>query len=299
MSLIDGKLAEQLQRELVPLKETAGGSSANSLANIALLGGKTQFFGVTSNDMPGKNFNESLRKIGVEVANHENTHEEGSGQSYVLVTPDGERTMLTHLGSSDNITERDLDLDSLKQTKIFFVQTYVINEMETLTMLKNAFATVHDYQGVNALALSSAFMVKKNKQAIKQLLPKTDILIGNKDEFATLFGSSSTKNLIALAQKQNFISVITLGKAGAVVVLKKNIIWVQPPKIEKLVDTIGAGDAFAGGFLYAYTQGYALEKCAQHGSFMAGLVLSQIGGRPAGDDNDKLSIARFRQMVNS
>ncbi len=295
MTLIDKKTAALLSSSLKPVKSVAGGSSANSLADISFLGGTGAFIGITSDDEHGRKFNQGLRDLGIKVISKVKPHKENSGQSYILVTPDGNRTMLTYLGSSGDFTAEDINIEDIITARVFYVQNYIVNAEHTMPVLMNSFEKVHENGGLNAFTLSSAFLVKKNKAEILKLLPHMDIIFGNDDEFKQLYDVENIEDV--KNYDSSAIKVVTLGEKGAVIFINNQRIFIPPPKVGKIVDTIGAGDAFAGGFLYAFTHGYDLKQCGQYGSQMAGLVLTHLGGRPLGNDKDKKAIAHFEKLI--
>jgi sugar/nucleoside kinase (ribokinase family) len=295
MTLIDKKTALLLSNSLTPVKSVAGGSSANSLADLSFLGGTATFIGITSEDEHGRKFNQGLSDLGITVISKVKPHVENSGQSYILVTPDGNRTMLTYLGSSGDFSAKDINIEDIITSKVFYVQNYIINPEHTMPVLLDSFDKMHESGGLNAFALSSVFMVKKNKAEILKLLPHMDIIFGNDDEFKQLYDLDNIEDI--KNYHSSAIKVVTMGAKGALIFTKQRRIFIPPPKVTKIVDTIGAGDAFAGGFLYAFTHGYDLKKCGQYGSQMAGLVLTHLGGRPLGDAKDKKSIALFKDLI--
>lgn len=295
MTLIDKKTAALLSNSLTPVKSVAGGSSANSLADLSFLGGTGAFIGITSYDEHGRKFNQGLRDLGIEVISHEKPHEENSGQSYILVTPDGNRTMLTYLGSSGNFAAEDINIKDIVTAKVFYVQNYIVNAEHTMPVLLDNLEKMHESGGLNAFALSSVFIVKKNKTEILKLLPHMDIILGNDEEFKQLYGVENIEDV--KNYNTSAIKVLTLGAKGAIIFTNQRRIFIPPPKVAKIVDAIGAGDAFAGGFLYAFTHGYDLKKCGQYGSQMAGLVLTHLGGRPLGDAKDETAIAKFKDLI--
>ncbi len=278
MTLIDEDIATKMQ-SLTPTKVSAGGAAANSVANISTMGGKTGFLGTVSDDHAGHQFNASLKNIEVDHLNHPKSFDEPSGKSYIFITPDADRTMFTYIGSADNITHDDVDYDVLSEYKVLFTEAFLWDNGEMTEVVKKAFANQHQHGGLNAFTLSAEFIVNKHREDFIDLLPEIDILFGNEGEFKALFASKDTSEVIKKLQKFNTISVITLGKKGAAIILKENVIYVSAPKVKKLVDATGAGDAFAAGFLYGFTHGKSLKECGEIGAQAAGKVLGQLGAR--------------------
>lgn len=283
MILIDKAEAEKLSKEIVANKEFAGGSSANSVANIQFLGGETAFLGITDQDKAGYKFNQSLEQLGVKVLNQPKKLSGSSGQCFILVTPDGERTMLTHLGVSNDFTESDINYSVIKDSKIVLLQAYLLDSGQTTNLVEKVVDFARANNTLTALALSSVFKVNKQKNEIFKLLPKIDILIGNEKEFEALFDENNTIHIINKLKNMHLTSLFTMSGKGAFVVNKKNVIYVPAPLVDNMVDQTGAGDAFAGGFLYGFTHGYSLQDAAKIGSGAAKSILGKVGGRPSED----------------
>ncbi len=278
MTLINEDVATKMQ-SLKPTKVSAGGAAANSVANISALGGKSGFLGTVSNDEVGHQFNHSLRNINVEHLNQPKNLDEPSGKSYIFITPDADRTMFTYIGSADNITHDDINYDALEEYKILFTEAFLWDNAEMTDVVKTSFKKMHEHGGLNAFTLSAEFVVKKNREDLLQLMSDIDILFGNDGEYKALFAQNDISKVIKELQKYKSVSVITLGKKGAVIVLKDNVIHISPPRVKKLKDATGAGDAFAAGFLYGFTHGKSLKECGEIGAYTAGRVLSQLGAR--------------------
>ncbi len=278
MTLIDEDVATRMQ-SLTPTKVSAGGAAANSVANISTMGGKTGFLGTVSDDHAGHQFNASLKNIEVDHLNHPKSFDEPSGKSYIFITPDADRTMFTYIGSADNITHDDVDYDVLSEYKVLFTEAFLWDNGEMTEVVKKAFANQHQHGGLNAFTLSAEFVVKKNREDLLELMKEIDILFGNESEYKALFDTDNLNQVIKKLQSYKTISVVTLGKKGAMIVLKEYVIHISSPKVKKLVDATGAGDAFAAGFLYGFTHGKSLKECGEIGAHAAGKVLGQLGAR--------------------
>ncbi len=278
MTLIDEDVAVKMQ-SLKPLKVAAGGAAANSVANISIMGGKSGFLGTVSNDQTGKDFNESLKNVDVSHVNNPKDFDESSGKSYIFITPDADRTMFTYIGSADNITHSDINYEALGEYKVLFTEAFLWDKGEMTDVVKKSFKTMHEQGGLNAFTLSAEFIVRKHREDFLELMPQIDILFGNESEFKALFDSANLHTIITQLKKFNTISVITLGKKGAVIVLKENVIYISAPKVKKVVDATGAGDAFAAGFLYGFTHNKGLKESGDMGAELAGKILGQLGAR--------------------
>jgi sugar/nucleoside kinase (ribokinase family) len=264
---------------LKPHKVAAGGAAANSVANIAILGGKSGFLGTVSQDQTGRDFNQSLQSIDVAHINEPKDFTEPTGKSYIFITPDADRTMFTYIGSSDNITHADINYEALGEYKVLFTEAFLWDQGEMSEVVKKSFITMRQQGGFNALTLSAEFVVRKYREDFIALLPQIDILFGNESEFQALLDSNNLQTIIKKLQQFNTISVMTLGKKGAVVVLKENVIYISAPKVKKVLDATGAGDAFAAGFLYGFTHNKSLKESGQMGAELAGRILGRLGAR--------------------
>jgi sugar/nucleoside kinase (ribokinase family) len=278
MTLIDEDVAIKMQ-SLKPTKVGAGGAAANSVANISIMGGKAGFLGTVSNDQTGQDFNQSLKKLNIAHINDPKEFDEISGKSYIFITPDADRTMFTYIGSADNITHDDVKYDALDEYKVLFTEAFLWDRGEMSDVVKKSFATMRGRGGLNAFTLSAEFVVKKYREDLLDLMSHIDVLFGNESEYKALFATNNLPAVIKQLQKFDTVSVMTLGKDGAMIILKENVIFVPAPKIKKVVDATGAGDAFAAGFLYGFTHGKSLKECGRLGAQMAGRVIGQIGAR--------------------
>ena len=283
MTLIDEETAQKLSKEMVANKEFAGGSSANSVASIQSIGGKAAFLGVTDQDEAGYKFNKSLEEIGVKVLNQPKKMTKASGQCFVFVTPDGNRTMLTYLGASNDFIESDIDYEAIKESKVLLLQAYLLDNGKTSSLVNKIISFAKANNTLVAFALSSVFKVNKHSTEIQRLLPKVDILIGNEKEFEALFAENNTTLVLSKLKNMHFTSVFTMSNKGAFLVHKKNVIYIAAPEVDKIIDQTGAGDAFAGGFLYGFTHGYSLIDAAKLGVGSAKNVLIKVGARPSKD----------------
>lgn len=278
MTLISKEQFYKLNSPAKTYIEYAGGSSANTLAFLASAGMKTIFIGTVSNDKEGNKFIQSLKKAGVEFAGFKKNLPDPTGQSHIFITEDGKRTMLTLLGSSDNFSPNDIDLSLLADTKIFFSQAYIIGNKERNNLLKSMLIKTKDNGGINILGLSSAFIVKKKLNALLNLIPYIDVIIGNHLEFESLYKTDTLDEVLTMASSNNKLNIITLGEKGAYIIYKNKKILVPAHKVD-VIDTTGAGDTFAGGFIYGILNNMPLKECGAIGAYAAADVVQKIGAR--------------------
>ena len=258
---------------------SAGGSVANTISMVANLGNKCAFVGRRKNDNQGKLFSESMSASNIILPNSEVEVGEPSSTCLVMITPNGERTMLTYLGASKNLSMNDIDLSLIEKSKIVYLEGYLFDLPEA----KRLFYSLADKQeelGFEfALSLSDPFCVTRHKEDFLKLLDKkVKIVFSNQDEIETLFSCSVEKALINSSNKI-LINISTLGEKGSIVCANGNLIKKDSFSVE-VKDTTGAGDSFAAGFFHGYINNLSLDKCAEVGNFCASETVKVIGARP-------------------
>ena len=246
---------------------------------VANLGNRCAFIGRRKNDTQGKLFSESMSYSNILLPNSEVEFGKASSTCLVMITPNGERTMLTYLGASTNLTEEDVDLALIENSKIVYLEGYLFDLPEA----KKLFFTLADKQeelGFEfALSLSDPFCVTRHKEDFLKLLDKkVKIVFSNQEEIETLFSCTVEKALINSSDKI-LINISTLGEKGAMVYSNGNLIKKDSFSVE-VKDTTGAGDSFAAGFLHGYINNFPLDKCAEVGNFCASETVKVIGARP-------------------
>lgn len=278
MTLISKEQLNRINTSTKPYMEYAGGSSANTLAFLASTGMEALFIGTVSNDKEGNKFIQSLKKVGVTFAGFKKELQELTGQARIFITGNGERTMLTFLGSAYQFYPPEIDLSLFADTKIFFTQAYILRDKERNNLLKSIFIKTRENGGINILALSSALTVKNNLNALQNLIPHIDVLMGNDTEFKSLYKTDSLSDTLNMISLNNKLNVITLGEKGAYIIYKTRRIFVHAHKVD-VIDTTGAGDIFAGGFIYGILNDMPLKECGSIGAHAASAVVKKIGAR--------------------
>lgn len=260
----------------------AGGSAANALRGFALLGGKCSYSSMIGDDFLGKRLSSRLDELG--IGNFLAKSKTSTGSCIVMVSPDGERTMNTHLGACRHYTANDLPLEEIKKAKIFFTTGYMWDTPEQIEAVQKGIKFAKESGSIVALDVADPFVISRSKDYFNKLIKDKmiDILFANEEESKMLCGKTdadAAKHLSGLVE----CVVVKAGSRGAFIGSPEGIIPVKayPPK--KVVDTTGAGDMFAGGFLYGISQGLSLEQCGLTGSIMASDVIAQIGVRLSGD----------------
>tara|TARA_B100000161_G_C33550121_1_gene414977 strand:- start:917 stop:1915 length:999 start_codon:yes stop_codon:yes gene_type:complete len=274
---------------------SAGGSVANTISMVANLGNKCAFVGRRKNDNQGKLFSESMSASNIILPNSEVEVGEPSSTCLVMITPNGERTMLTYLGASKNLSMNDIDLSLIEKSKIVYLEGYLFDLPEA----KRLFYSLADKQeelGFEfALSLSDPFCVTRHKEDFLKLLDKkVKIVFSNQDEIETLFSCSVEKALINSSNKI-LINISTLGEKGSIVCANGNLIKKDSFSVE-VKDTTGAGDSFAAGFFHGYINNLSLDKCAEVGNFCASETVKVIGARP--DVNIKELLSKNNILKN-
>jgi len=281
MSLIDEDTAQKLS-QLTPEKITSGGSVGNTIATIAQMGGKTAFIGKVGHDDFGHQFISEIEKSGVEFIG-KNSYDKLSAKSFVLVTPDAERTMCTFLGCASEIDASFIDEKHFANASYLYLEGYLWDREETISALKKAIEVAKKHHLKIAFSLSDAFCVSRHRRDFLELIAKDlDILFANENEVLELI----SKERFSLEFLSNFfsknkklIAVVTRGQKGCVIFQNEKALEVETQIIEDITDTTGAGDAFAAGFLHGLSNGYDLEKCALLGNSLAGKIIQKFGAR--------------------
>jgi sugar/nucleoside kinase (ribokinase family) len=257
-------------------KTIAGGSVANSIVGISQLGDKTGFIGKISNDEFGNKYEEGLRKENVEYFYTKKEEELPTGTCLILVTPDSERTMCTFLGIAGNISENDVNVDTIKNSQLIFLEGYLWDEGDP----KKAFDKAIGYADKVAMSLSDQFCVERHRPHFLNLVKnKLDIVFANEREITTLIEAKKFNEVVDFSKKLNKLIVITRGEQGAVAINGGKIYENEVQKNLKIKDLTGAGDLFAAGFLHGYINNLSMEKCLAKGTEMASKVIQQIGAR--------------------
>ena len=282
MTLIDEFRATELLKALTgALHQVAGGSAANSMAGLASLGGKGLFLGKVSDDRLGKEFAESMRATGVTFHNGISTTNASTASSIIAVTPDGQRSMNTFLGACREMVPEDVEEKQIARARILYIEGYLWDEDKAKQASRKAIAAIKGAGGRVALTLSDAFCVGRFRDEFLQLLDKdVNILFANEDEAMALFEAEDFAAVVKAAQTWGGIAALTRSAKGCVVVEGGVVHEIPAAPVAKVIDTTGAGDQFAAGFLYGLTHGKGLADCGRLGALAAAEVISHYGARP-------------------
>ena len=280
MTLIEPDRAEQLYAAMGPGIELSGGSAANTIAGVASFGGRSAYMGRVFDDQLGAVFAHDLRAQGVIFNNKPAIEGPPTGRCLIVVTPDAHRTMNTCLGASAFFGPGDVDADLVRRGQVTFLEGYLFDRPESQEAYWVASKYAHEADRKVALTLSDLFCVERHHDAFLPLVrERIDILFANEAEACALWGCDEVGAAVERARAEVAIACITLSEKGSVVVAGAETYEIPAQPVE-VVDTTGAGDLYAAGFLYGYTAGRPLDECGRLGSLAAAEVISHIGARP-------------------
>ena len=284
MSLIDAPTAERLYAVMGPGVEASGGSAANTIAGIAALGGKTAYIGKVADDQLGKVFTHDIRAVGVSYTTPPLKGGLPTARCLIFGTPDAQRTMQTFLGATSQLNPEDVDMNAIKASKVLYLEGYLWDQPQAKKAMREA-AVEAKRAGVKvALTLSDSFCVARFRDEFKELIKNhVDILFANESEILSLYEVTDFDAALQAVRKDAEIAALTRSEKGSVVVNGDEVHVIDAVKGVKVVDTTGAGDAYAAGFLYAFTQGRNLATCGRLGGVMAAEVISHMGPRVEAD----------------
>lgn len=281
MMLIDEARAETLYAAMGPGVEVSGGSCGNTMAGIASLGGKGAYFGKVKKDQLGEVFTHDLRSIGVAFDTPQATQGPATARCLILVTPDAQRTMNTYLGACTGLGPGDIDTKVVAAAQVTYVEGYLWDEPEAKKAVLKAFDAAHAAGRLVSITLSDSFCVDRYRDEFRDLVRnKIDILFGNEAEIKSLYQVDTFEQALEATRKEAKIAALTRSEKGSVVIKGGETHAVPAAPIAKLVDTTGAGDLYASGFLYGFTRGKPLAECARLGGIAAAEIISHVGPRP-------------------
>ena len=284
MRLIDAGTATALYAAMGPGREISGGSAANTAAGIAAMGGRPAFVGRVAQDQLGDVFAHDIRASGVGFDTPRLADGTPTGRCLVLVTPDGERTMNTFLGAAQELSVADLDPAMVADAQVLYLEGYLWDPPGARAAMREA-ATVARAAGRKvALTLSDLFCVDRHRDDFRAMLNHhVDIVFGNEHEVCSLYETAHIDAAMDELARTADIAVVTRSEAGAVVLANGERIAVPAEPAAQVIDSTGAGDLFAAGFLAGYTQGRELGDCARQGALAAAEIISHYGARPEAD----------------
>jgi sugar/nucleoside kinase (ribokinase family) len=282
MNLIDTERAELLYSHMGPAIEASGGSAGNTAAGIASLGGKAAFFGKVAKDQLGDIYYHDIRAQGVAFDTRPLEKHPPTARSMIFVTPDGERSMNTYLGACVELGPEDVEEDKARGAKVTYFEGYLWDPPRAKEAIRLTARHAHAAGRQVSMTLSDSFCVDRYRDEFLDLMRSgtVDIVFANSHEIKSLYQTSSFEEALAQIRKDCKIAAVTRSEKGSVIVRGDETFVIEATKIREVVDTTGAGDLYAAGFLFGYTMGLDLKVCGDLGSLAAGLVIQQIGPRP-------------------
>tara|TARA_Y100001958_G_C21203799_1_gene530131 strand:- start:193 stop:1122 length:930 start_codon:yes stop_codon:yes gene_type:complete len=274
--ILDENQFTKLLSNLKIEKTVSGGSVANSVVGLSQLGNDVGFIGKISDDNLGEKYEKGLKKENVKFFYNKKKEKLPTGTCLILVTPDSERTMCTFLGTAGQINENDIDLKSIKQSDIVFLEGYLWDEGEPQKAFNKAITNANKI----AMSLSDQFCVDRHKTSFLDLVKeKLDITFANEGEIMSLINAKNFNEVIAFAKETQKQLVITRGEKGAISIKNNEISEINAKKNLKIIDLTGAGDLFAAGYLNGYINNLSEAKCLEEGNELSARVIQQIGAR--------------------
>ena len=281
MTLIETDRAVELYDALETAVEMSGGSAANTMCGVASLGGSAAYIGKVNGDDLGEVFGHDLRAVGVAFRGRSHGIPTPTGRCVIVVTPDAERTMNTYLGVSSFLGIDDIDDEAVAAGKVLYMEGYLFDRDDAKAAFRHAARIAHRNDRLVSLTLSDSFCVDRHRADFHSLVrDDVDILFGNEEELLALYEVESFDQAIDTVRGECAMTAITRGASGCVIVTPDEMIEVPAVPVESVLDTTGAGDLFAAGFLHALTSGLDLAACGHRGSIAASEVISHVGPRP-------------------
>jgi sugar/nucleoside kinase (ribokinase family) len=282
MALIDEARAASIYRDMGPATEMSGGSAANTIVGIANLGARAAYVGKVKDDQIGRLYAHDIRAAGVAFETAPAPGGPATGCSYILVTPDGERTMNTYLGAAQDLTPADIDDAQIAASAIVYLEGYLWDPASAKEAFVKASTIAHGAGRQVALTMSDSFCVDRYRDEFLGLMRNgtADLIFANEAELRSLYQTQDFDSALTQLRNDVKLGVVTRSEKGCVVASSEGVISVPAFPIQKLVDTTGAGDLFAAGFLFGLVRGAGYEKAGMLGGLAAAEVIQHIGARP-------------------
>lgn len=281
MNLIDEDRAELLYADMGQAIEVSGGSAGNTAAGVASLGGSAAYFGKVKADQLGDIYRHDMRAQGVLFDSVPASSGPATARSFILVTPDGERTMNTYLGACVNLTRDDIDPRLVAGSKVTYLEGYLWDRPEAKEAFKFAAAVARSSGRMTSITLSDSFCVERHRASFLDLIRSDiNIVFANETELKSLYQTQNFDGAIQAIRQDCEIAVVTRSAAGCVIVKNDKTHEIPAYPVSRVIDVTGAGDLFAAGFLFGFTRHMTLPECARLGALSAAEVISHIGARP-------------------
>lgn len=281
MSLIDEKRAVELYAMMPSPMEMSGGSAGNTIAGLASFGGRGAYIGKVAQDPLGEAFRNDMKSMGVIYETQPIIIGAKTGLCLVMVSDDGERTMNTYLGAGLHLSPEDIDADLISSAAITYLEGYMFDPQHAKQAFSIAAEIAHAAGRLISMTLSDAFCVERHRDDFQAFVEQnTNILFANETEITALYKTNTFEEAVKIIADKCDIAVLTRGAEGSVIVSDGEIIEIKAEPISKVVDTTGAGDQYAAGFLYGLARDMPLKTCGRLGSLAAAEVISHMGPRP-------------------
>ena len=286
MRLIDAEEATRLYDHMGPAREISGGSAGNTAAGVAMLGGRAGFVGQVAADQLGEVYAHDIQSVGVEFTTPKSDPDAApTARCLVLVTPDAQRTMNTFLGAAQNLEPDSIDADQVRSASIIYLEGYLWDPETPRAAMERAIDIAREAGGKVAFTLSDSFCIDRHRDGFNNLIDsgRIDILFANEAEILSLTGEAGFDDAVAKAAARVPLLVVTRSEKGALAVESGSRVEVAAEPVDQIVDTTGAGDLFAAGFLTGHAQGRSIEQSLRMGAIAAAEVISHYGARPEAD----------------
>jgi sugar/nucleoside kinase (ribokinase family) len=283
MRLIDEAEAERLYDAMGPATIICGGSVANSIVGVASFGGRGAYIGKVRADEVGRHFTHDIRAVGVDFKTAPAQDGPATARSFILVTPDGERTMNTYLGACQNLGPENVDPETVRASAYVYLEGYLWDRDQAKDAFRRAGEIAHAAGRKVALTLSDSFCVDRFRDEFLGLIRSgtLDILFANTHELHSLYQTADLDTALAALRDEDILAFVTRSEEGCLVVTREETHAVPASPIDRLVDTTGAGDLFAAGALYGLARGFDTVTAARLGGLAAAEIIQHVGARPA------------------
>lgn len=280
MNLIDEDRAREIYAMMGPATEMSGGSVANTIAGFANLGGDAAYIGRVKDDQFGEVFNHDMRSLGVDVRLSPSTGGAPTARSHVLITGDGQRTMNTYLGACTELSVNDISSATIGTPKAVLLEGYVWDCPEGPALARKAIDIARESGAAIALSLSDSFCVERHREAFDDVVGNgVDIVLADEDEINALLRTETFEATRTALKSYDNLFAITRSEQGSVIVHGDEFHTQPATRVDKVVDSTGAGDAYSAGFLFGWVNDYPLADCARLGTYCATTVIQQLGAR--------------------
>ena len=280
MKIVEEDQIKKLHSKIDIVKQVSGGSAANTIAGLAALGDSVAFIGKVKNDPLGKSFEKSLKDLGVVYRTRKAESTSPTASCVILTTPDAQWTMITCLGISGSLGPEDIDREIVSDSEVIYLEGYLWDRPEAKKAFLKATEIAGSQGGKVALSLSDPFCVNRHRAEFLELTSEQiDILFANEEEIKSLFSVDTFSGAIKKCRDLGILFVLTRGGEGSTVILKEQSYDIPAEKDVEVIDTTGAGDMFAAGFLHGYLKGNDLYSCAAMGNILAAEVICRSGAR--------------------